>query len=107
MFLYPALHRAEVFDLNTRQMGIYTGATLHEVAHVYGAGEAMDAAAVTPEPTIETNTQQNEALKSCGFCENHEDGDTLYDSADWDGGIGYDFIRDIKYCPLCGRKLRV
>lgn len=61
MFLYPALHRAEVFDLNTRQMGIYTGATLHEVAHVYGAGEAMDAAAVTPETTIETNTQQNEA----------------------------------------------
>lgn len=53
------------------------------------------------------NTQQNEALKSCDFCENHEDGDTLYESADWDGGIGYDFIRDIKYCPLCGRKLRV
>lgn len=45
MFLYPALHRAGVFDMDARQMGIYTGATLHEVAHVYGAGEAMDAAA--------------------------------------------------------------
>ena len=45
MFLYPALYRAGVFDMDARQMGIYTGATLHEVAHVYGAGEAMDAAA--------------------------------------------------------------
>ena len=45
MFLYPTLYRAGVFDMDVRQMGIYTGATLHEVAHVYGAGEAMDAAA--------------------------------------------------------------
>ena len=37
MFLYPALYRAGVFDMDARQMGIYTGATLHEVAHVYGA----------------------------------------------------------------------
>lgn len=42
MFLYPALYRADVFGMDARQMGIYTGATLHEVAHVYGAGEAMD-----------------------------------------------------------------
>ncbi len=48
MFLYPALQRAGVFDMDTRQVGIYTGATLHEVAHVYGAGEAMDAAAAAP-----------------------------------------------------------
>ena len=57
MFLYPTLHRAEVLDMDTRQMGIYTGATLHEVAHVYGAGEAMDAAAEAP---METDEQQNE-----------------------------------------------
>lgn len=24
---------------------------------------------------------------------------------DWDGGIGFDYIRDIQYCPVCGRKL--
>ena len=41
----------------------------------------------------------------CEFCRNHEQGDTLYESSDWDGGIGFDYIRDIKYCPLCGRKL--
>ena len=41
----------------------------------------------------------------CEFCLNHEQGDTLYESADWDGGIGFDYIYNIKYCPLCGRKL--
>lgn len=42
MFLYPILYRAGIFDLDTRQMAVYTGATLHEVAHVVGAGNAMD-----------------------------------------------------------------
>lgn len=41
MFLYPALWRTGVFDLTPEQMGLYTGATLHEVAHVVGAGNAM------------------------------------------------------------------
>lgn len=41
MFLYPALYRAGIFDLTPGQMGLYTGATLHEVAHVVGAGNAM------------------------------------------------------------------
>jgi len=34
-----------------------------------------------------------------------ESGDTLYISADWDGGIGFDYIRNIQYCPVCGKKL--
>ena len=41
MFLYPVLYRNGIVDLNPEQMGIYTGATLHEVAHVVGAGNAM------------------------------------------------------------------
>lgn len=43
MFLYPALYRAGLFNLTAAQMGLYTGATLHEVAHVVGAGNAMGA----------------------------------------------------------------
>lgn len=41
------------------------------------------------------------------FCEERglEKGDTLYISADWDGGIGFDYIRDIKFCPVCGKEL--
>ena len=39
------------------------------------------------------------------ICENLEAGDTLYASSDWDGGLGFDYIRDIQYCPVCGRKL--
>lgn len=41
----------------------------------------------------------------CSFCRQHEYGDTLYESSDWDGGIGFDYIRNIRFCPICGRKL--
>ena len=44
--------------------------------------------------------------KQCSFCEEHEKGDTLYEMSSWDGGIGFDYIRDIKYCPLCGKELK-
>ena len=43
MFLYPVLYRSGVLDLDPQAMAVYTGATLHEVAHVVGAGNAMDA----------------------------------------------------------------
>ncbi len=43
MFLYPILYRAGVLDgLSNTEVAIYTGSTLHEVAHVAGAGNAMD-----------------------------------------------------------------
>lgn len=41
MFIYPLLYRTGFLDLSAEQMGLYTGATLHEVAHVVGAGNAM------------------------------------------------------------------
>lgn len=41
MFLYPVLYRNGIISLTPEQMGIYTGSTLHEVAHVVGAGNAM------------------------------------------------------------------
>ena len=41
----------------------------------------------------------------CDLCSNLEKGDTLYQSSDWDGGIGFDYIRDIQFCPKCGRRL--
>ncbi len=45
MFLYPVLYRSGILDgLNDRQVAVYLGSTLHEVAHVVGAGNAMDAA---------------------------------------------------------------
>ncbi|MCD8385396.1 MAG: YeiH family protein [Bacteroidales bacterium] len=42
MFLYPILYRAGVFEMTPQQMAVFSGATLHEVAHVVGAGNAMD-----------------------------------------------------------------
>lgn len=41
MFLYPVLYNNGVLDLNDQQWGIFTGATVHEVAHTVGAGNAM------------------------------------------------------------------
>ena len=43
MFIYPIMYRAGLLDgLSDRAVAIYTGSTLHEVAHVAGAGNAMD-----------------------------------------------------------------
>lgn len=43
MFLYPVMYRTGMLDaLNNTEIAIYTGSTLHEVAHVAGAGNAMD-----------------------------------------------------------------
>lgn len=44
MFLYPILYRAGIFQLSPDQMGIFAGSTIHEVAHVVGACNAMGTA---------------------------------------------------------------
>lgn len=41
MFLYPVLYHNGIWCLPPDMMGIFTGATVHEVAHVVGAGNAM------------------------------------------------------------------
>lgn len=43
MFLYPIMYRTGLLSgLTDTEVAIYTGGTLHEVAHVAGAGNAMD-----------------------------------------------------------------
>ena len=43
MFLYPIMYRTGMLSgLSDTAVAIYTGSTLHEVAHVAGAGNAMD-----------------------------------------------------------------
>lgn len=43
MFLYPLMYRTGMLSgLTDTGVAIYTGSTLHEVAHVAGAGNAMD-----------------------------------------------------------------
>ena len=37
--------------------------------------------------------------------EDLEQGDTLYIERSWDGGIEFDYIRNIKFCPVCGKEL--
>ena len=53
MFLYPVLFRSGMLGgLSMQGIAVYTGATLHEVAHVVGAGNAMDAAGGLGLPLI-------------------------------------------------------
>ena len=48
MFLYPIMYRAGLLDaLGNIGTAIYTGSTLHEVAHVAGAGNAAGTATIT------------------------------------------------------------
>ncbi len=41
MFLYPFLYRMGYIPLSPQEMGIYIGGTIHEVAHVVAAGNAV------------------------------------------------------------------
>ena len=41
MFIYPILYHNGTFVLSANEMGIFTGATLHEVAHTVGPGNAV------------------------------------------------------------------
>ena len=43
MFLYPVMYRTGMLNgMTDTEVAVYTGSTLHEVAHVAGAGNAMD-----------------------------------------------------------------
>lgn len=53
MFIYPSLYRSGALDaLDKQQVAIYTGSTLHEVAHVVGAGNAMNDTVIANSATI-------------------------------------------------------
>lgn len=41
MFLYPALYRAGMVPVDAHDMGVFIGASVHEVAHVVAAGNAI------------------------------------------------------------------
>ena len=44
MFLYPVMYRTGMLNgMTDTEVAVYTGSTLHEVAHVVGAGNAMGA----------------------------------------------------------------
>lgn len=57
-------------------------------------------------PYIESSIECQSARIICDFCLNHRQGDVLYDYSSWEGGISFDYIENIKYCPLCGRTLK-
>ena len=54
-------------------------------------------------PTIDLQPQ----WIPCSTCKSLENGDTLYLVSDFGGEIGYTYIGDIKYCPVCGKRLDI
>lgn len=48
---------------------------------------------------------QPERKNPCTTCEGLKRGDTLYTSSDWDVSIEFNYIWNIKFCPVCGREL--
>ena len=57
--------------------------------------------------SYERNSKEcQESRIICNFCQNHYKGDTLYEREDRDFGFGFNYIYDIKYCPICGKELK-
>lgn len=55
--------------------------------------------------SIKRGLEEAVAYQECTVCRDLESGDTLYALSDWDGGIGFDYIRGVRHCPVCGRRL--
>ena len=47
MFLYPLAYKAGYIPFGNTEMGLYIGGTIHEVAHVVGAGNAINQSVAT------------------------------------------------------------
>lgn len=52
MFLYPLLYRAQLLPFDDNTWGFFTGATVHEVAHVVGAGDTMNNSSIAATAII-------------------------------------------------------
>lgn len=58
-------------------------------------------------PCSECNEySQWEKKLPCKVCKSLESGNMLYQLSDWDGGIGFEYIHGIRFCPVCGRKIQ-
>ena len=64
MFIYPVMYRAGILDLDPEQMGLYTGATLHEVAHVVGAVKMIRVMMLAPVLVVMSFMLARTAVKS-------------------------------------------
>lgn len=57
------------------------------------------------EQLIEYYFPAKENKEPCYTCNDLEAHSDLYTYSSWDGGINFDEISDIQYCPRCGRRL--
>ena len=69
MFLYPLMYRTGMLDaLTDTGVAVYTGSTLHEVAHVAGAGNAMDPTDTLGIAGTATITKMIRVMMLAGSC---------------------------------------
>lgn len=69
-----------------------------------GYEEEFKKAAKIIEKWKDENMKNNDLECVCQR-EEWEEGETFYFSSSWDGGIEYNYINNVKFCPVCGRKL--
>lgn len=70
---------------------------------IFGDGEGEDNICACRYYIPDTYMKREKS--PCGVCEGLENGDTLYIQTSWDNGIGFDYIQNIEFCPVCGRRL--
>ena len=80
------------------------GWMLRRVIRVVGDNPIIEQMFPSYFPTVEAEPVKREPCETCKDA-NLEQGDTLYYQTSWDGGIDFNYIHNIKYCPVCGRRL--
>lgn len=58
------------------------------------------------KPVQKTAENVEVNIVNCNWCDELEAGDSLYKHGSDDRGILFDEIRNIKYCPVCGKALK-
>ena len=88
------------------RIGPLTGLSSQTIEAIKEATIAYEEKDPLSNNIITNSTVEDNSYEQCDFCLCHEKDDTLYESNGWDGGIEFNYIRNIKYCPLCGKELK-
>ena len=88
------------------RIGPLTGLSSQTIEAIKEAKIAYEEKDLASNNIITNSTVEDNSYEQCEFCQSHEKGDLLYELSSWDGGIGFNYIRNVKYCPICGKELK-
>ena len=102
--IQPVATDTNVGDKVSRQAAIDACIRVREL-RAYDEIEEIKALPSAQSDRMAPMSYEEQLSLDCSFCREHECGDTLYESSSWDGGMGFNYIEDIQFCPICGREL--